>query len=423
MRKKRRWLKLTPLSAVCALLVCASVGFAAPVPDTGDPNERVCNPHSYTDLGNGIIQDNVTGLMWQKATAPGSYTWQQAVDYCDNLTLGSYADWHLPPIKELATLVDSGIAAPGPTINTAYFPDTEQEFYWSSTPLAELVGAWDVGFDYGTIVHGYDNSSSYSVRAMRGQVFTNNFIDNGDGTVTDTSTGLMWQQSTGSATYTWDQAKAYCVDLDLGGKSDWRLPTRNELQSMVDYTKKNPSINPSFFPGTVAANHWTSTTNASNTSNAWGINFYNGNASCDYMKTSAYYVRAVRAGQCAVVCVDADGDGYGENCPAGPDCDDSDPAVHDNCTAPCTLKVVPKTILKITSFVNPVHVFVLIGDENTSFTRQDVPEWELDAITPLLRVRLGRRIILAIVLLHPFKLEAGESAVTVGDCSGSVTVK
>jgi len=195
------------------------------------------------------------------------------------------------------------------------------------------------------------------------------------------------------------------------------------LLSIVDYNEKNPAISPVFFPGTVAANHWTSTTNASNTSNAWGFNFYNGNASCDYMKTSAYYVRAVRAGQCGVVCVDADGDGYGENCPAGPDCDDSDSAVHENCTAPCTLKVVPKTILKITSFINPVHGFVLIGDENTSFSRDDAPAWELDAITPLLRVRLGRRIILAIVLLHPLKLQAGESTVTAGDCSGPVTVK
>ena len=423
--KKRSWLKLMSLATLCALLVCASAGFAAPVPDTGDPNEPVCNPHSYTDPANGIITDNVTGIMWQKVTPTGTYTWQQAVDLCDNLTLGGYEDWYLPSIKQLATLVDSGIAAPGPTINTTYFPDTEQSYYWSSTILAgSKPGEWDVGFDYGAIIHGYDNNSlSYSVRAVRGQAFTNNFIDNGDGTVTDTSTGLMWQQSTGATTYTWAQAKAYCADLDLAGKSDWRLPTRNQLQSIVDYNESSPPISSTFFPGTVAANHWTSTTNASNTINAWGVNFFNGNASCDYLKTSAYYVRAVRAGQCAVVCVDADSDGYGENCPAGPDCDDGNPAVHDNCTAPCTLKVVPKTILKIMSFINPVHGFVLIGDETTKFTRNDVPAWELDAITPLLRVRFGRRSILTIVLINPFKLVAGECAVTVGACSGSVTVK
>ena len=422
--KKLRWLKLISLATLCALLMCASVGFAASVPDTGDPNEPVCNPHSYADLGNGIIKDNITGLMWQKVTAPGTYSWEQAFDYCDNQTLGGYEDWRLPSIRELATLVDSGIPAPGPTIGITYFPDTHQNYYWSSTPLADIPnGAWDVNFTYGDIHHGYDNTSTYYVRAVRGESLNNNFVDTGDGTITDTSTGLMWQKSTGSTTYTWDQAKAYCEELTLGGKSDWRLPTRNELQSIVDYNENNPAISPVFFPSSVGANHWTSTTNAVNTNNAWGLNFYNGNAFYDYPKTGAYYVRAVRAGQCAVVCVDADSDGYGENCPAGPDCDDSDPAVHENCTAPCTLKVVPKTILKITSFINPLHGFVLIGDETTKFTRTDVPEWGSAAITPLIKMRFGRRSMLTIVLINPFTLVAGQFTVTVGACSGSVTVK
>ena len=124
-------------------------------------------PRSYTDLGNGIIHDNVSGLMWQKTTAPGTYTLQQALDYCAGLSLGGYSDWRLPDIKELSTLVDSNIPYPGPTINTAYFPNTVASDYWSSTTDAGSTGnAWNVGLGYGYVY--YSNKTSYSyVRAVR----------------------------------------------------------------------------------------------------------------------------------------------------------------------------------------------------------------------------------------------------------------
>jgi hypothetical protein len=144
--------------------------------DTGDPDERVCNPKSYTDLGNGVIRDNVTGLEWQKATAPGygsgdypdEYTYQQALDYCAVLTLGGRSDWRLPSIEELSTLVDSGIPYPGPTINTHYFPDTVASNYWSSTTDAYGTDyAWSVYFNYGGVRY-HIKSNYYYVRAVRG---------------------------------------------------------------------------------------------------------------------------------------------------------------------------------------------------------------------------------------------------------------
>ncbi|MBN2108610.1 MAG: DUF1566 domain-containing protein [Deltaproteobacteria bacterium] len=163
---KRKRLNLSALAVVCMLL-CGYNALAGPVPDTGDPSERTCNPHSYTDLGNGIIKDNVTGLMWQKATAPGTYTWQQAVDYCNNLSLGGYTDWYLPTIMELSTLVDSSISSPGPTINTNYFPDTVVSDYWSSTVFAgSTSNAWIVYFYYGP-VGAFNKANSYYVRAVR----------------------------------------------------------------------------------------------------------------------------------------------------------------------------------------------------------------------------------------------------------------
>ena len=151
--------KLFFLLAICLCVLAVSSAWAQGLPDTGqtkcyDNDVEITCPQpgeafygqdaeyvkarSYTDLGNGIIQDNVTGLMWQKATAPGTYTWQQALDYCANLELGPYSDWRLPAVNELSTLVDSNIPSPGPTINTNYFPDTVASggYYWSSTSIA-----------------------------------------------------------------------------------------------------------------------------------------------------------------------------------------------------------------------------------------------------------------------------------------------
>ncbi|MDA3896745.1 MAG: DUF1566 domain-containing protein [Desulfobacteraceae bacterium] len=122
------------------------------------------------------------------------------------------------------------------------------------------------------------------------------FTDNGNGTVTDTSTGLTWQQATASGSYTWEQALAYCENLTLGSRSDWRLPTRKELRSIVDYSRYNPSINTDFFPNTIASWYWSSTTSAGSTDYAWGVPFYSG-LDYDNDKSSSKYVRAVRGGQ------------------------------------------------------------------------------------------------------------------------------
>jgi hypothetical protein len=161
-----------------AIVSLSVPAIAGPVPDTGqtqsytntfgEDSDYNCNPHSYTDLGNGVVRDNVTGLEWQKATAPGTYTWQQAIDYCNNLSLGGHSDWRLPTIKELTTLVDSSIPYPGPTINTTFFPGTVASNYWSSTTGAgRTTGAWGVYF-YGGYVNGYAKTNYGYVRAVRG---------------------------------------------------------------------------------------------------------------------------------------------------------------------------------------------------------------------------------------------------------------
>jgi len=90
------------------------------------------------------------------------------------------------------------------------------------------------------------------------------YIDNGDGTITDTSTGLMWMKKDAGNAMTWEEALSYCEDSTYAGYTDWHLPDVKELQSIVDYTGVYPAINSTYFDlGTYAENpdnyFWTST--------------------------------------------------------------------------------------------------------------------------------------------------------------------
>jgi len=85
------------------------------------------------------------------------------------------------------------------------------------------------------------------------------FTDNGDGTVTDNVTRLMWQQATPPDTFEFTQAGAFCQGLTLGGHDDWRLPSMIELVSIADLGRSNPAIDTTVFPGTPSDPFWSST--------------------------------------------------------------------------------------------------------------------------------------------------------------------
>jgi hypothetical protein len=119
------------------------------------------------------------------------------------------------------------------------------------------------------------------------------YTDNGDGTVTDHVTGLMWQSPPTNATMTQPAAVTYCSTmLAAGGHHDWRLPTKIELLSIVDYGRSSPSINP-VFASVVSNAYWSSTSVAGTPFNAWFVDFYDGNSK-GYIATYTFYVRCVR---------------------------------------------------------------------------------------------------------------------------------
>ncbi len=111
--------------------------------------------------------------------------------------------------------------------------------------------------------------------------------------VLDNNTGLMWQQTIPTSTYTWANAVSYCENLEYAGYTDWRLPTPKELQTIVDNSKYNPAIDTSYFPGTPSSNFWSSSTYVTGTGHAWRVNFDNGHVDGS-SKASDYNVRCVR---------------------------------------------------------------------------------------------------------------------------------
>lgn len=113
---------------------------------------------------------------------------------------------------------------------------------------------------------------------------TSAFNDNGDGTLTDTRTGLMWMKcplgqsgsdcATGSAnTYTWDQALQAPNGFSYAGYSDWRVPNIKELRSIIEEQCFDPAINLAIFPATPSTYFWSSSPNAGNSSYAWFVDF------------------------------------------------------------------------------------------------------------------------------------------------------
>jgi hypothetical protein len=133
------------------------------------------------------------------------------------------------------------------------------------------------------------------------------FIDNKNGTITDTRTGLMWQQDgKASGELNWQNAMNYCKNLRLAGYSDWRAPTINELKKLFNITvgdgetgsERNRAayLNNNGFKNVQSDYYWSASTNVNNTPNAWFVYMHYGYVYYN-PETSFYYVLAVRSGR------------------------------------------------------------------------------------------------------------------------------
>jgi len=139
---------------------------------------------------------------------------------------------------------------------------------------------------------------------------TADFVDNGNGTVTHTKTGLMWKQcseglsgagcAAGTATtYTWQGALQAAQALNAGGGfvgfTDWRVPNIKELNSIVENQCINPAVNATIFPATVSNSYWSASPYAGFATYEWNVCF---DVGCNgvNIKTFTLYVRLVRGG-------------------------------------------------------------------------------------------------------------------------------
>ncbi|OGL45816.1 MAG: hypothetical protein A2W05_10650 [Candidatus Schekmanbacteria bacterium RBG_16_38_10] len=236
-----------------------------------------CDGNASTD----VVTDNLTGLMWTNGNGGGP--WDFAVDYANNLTLCGYSDWRLPNVNELESLVNANEPNSAAWLNVQGFTiwPSDEDFdilhFWSSTVNGG--GAWIIGMQNGHVSilgRGHYPSLVWPVRSEKvgiiqlpqtgqtkcyggygveiacagtgqdgeiqvGVAWPNpKFAVSGD-CVTDNLTGLMWSRNANLAGYmNWNAALNYANNLTLCGYSDWRLPNRKELRSLINYGQSRP---------------------------------------------------------------------------------------------------------------------------------------------------------------------------------------
>jgi hypothetical protein len=134
-------------------------------------------------------------------------------------------------------------------------------------------------------------------------------IDNGDGTITDSRTGLVWKQCleglSGDCSgtpdkFTWQQAQQQPGIVNSGagfaGYTDWRMPNIKELQSIVEEQCYSPAINSNRFPNTPSSHVWSGSPYAYGSDFAWYVYFSSGHSGAN-VRYNNYAVRLVRSGQ------------------------------------------------------------------------------------------------------------------------------
>lgn len=257
-------------------------------------------PPAFNDNGNGTVTDLNTGLTYQKSD-DGITRWlPNAKSYCEGLDLGGHMDWRLPSRRELLLLVNFGRI--WPAVDIAYFPDCHSDgYYWSSTPNPTPDPYWSAyqiylgegGADSSAETKGYLTQFNY-VQCVRGPTLPKSvFVDNLDGTVTDTTTGIMWQKGNSEVMDLWENQLQYCSDLQLAGYYDWRLPNIRELETLIDDTRSPPLIDPIF--GSLLGELTSSSSSVSHPHYVWVIDTDSGSVHFR-QKQNLRHVRCARLG-------------------------------------------------------------------------------------------------------------------------------
>lgn len=275
------------------------------------------SPHGMT------VHDLNTHLTWQHTPPDEKFSWGKAKAYCENLTLAENDKWRLPSLKELMSIqdfqqgwpyLDTSIFSIGKQSIGKHLQYWSSNFYLVGTTHGGAETAF--GLNYGTgHIKGYPtgdgkngvppprkpsgngpegvksktgltgsvigekppgampppprgarggprgNPAHKLVRCVSGAEYgKNKFVDNGDGTISDLATGLMWLKQDSEKGLDWEHALKYAQTLEFAGYDDWKLPNVKELQSIVDYSGVYPAIDQNYFSITDKdAYFWSST--------------------------------------------------------------------------------------------------------------------------------------------------------------------
>ncbi|MFI5381061.1 MAG: DUF1566 domain-containing protein, partial [Tepidisphaerales bacterium] len=241
-------------------------------------------PPSYVLSSDGLtVYDKNTGLTWQSSPGSdsslprgGKLTWAQAQKRPAELNAaryGGFDDWRLPTIKQLYSLINfrgtdpSGFSGSDTSVLTPFIDAKYFKFTWGQASLGQRIidsqyasrtlyvnknwRGWDklfgVNFADGRI-KGYDLAGpggrelGFWVQCVRGspKYGVNDFVDNGDKTISDRATGLMWAREDSGKAMKWEEGLAWVQKKNAEkylGHDDWRMPTAKELHSIVDYTR------------------------------------------------------------------------------------------------------------------------------------------------------------------------------------------
>lgn len=285
------------------------------------------NSASFTLSANNLtVADNTTGLTWIRTpdtNADGSLTEADKVThtnasaYCSAQAaahFGGFTDWRVPTIKELYSLMDfrgtdpSGFSGTDTSALTPYIDRTYFSFvygdtsagarvidaqYWSSTQyVAPSIDSKTFGVNFADgRIKGYPGTiAKQFIRCVRGNTSygINSFVNNGDNTITDNATGLMWSKPDSGTGMNWQSALAWVQTKNAEnylGHNDWRLPNAKELQGILDYSRSPDTSNSAainaLFTATQITNeggaadypfYWASTTHATyNGAGGFGI--------------------------------------------------------------------------------------------------------------------------------------------------------
>ncbi|MDM8538458.1 DUF1566 domain-containing protein, partial [Desulfobacterales bacterium HSG17] len=314
-------------------------------PFYGQDGNYTINPPSYTKLdasGNDLpddaaewfmVRDNVTGLIWEVKQnmdgvqdysnphdADNEYTWYDSNPETNGGNAGTPGDgtdtedfiialntenyligpsWRLPTRMELRSIANYGREFPA--IDIEYFPNIKSTYWTSSIKAIDASVVWIVDLTNGYDIEDFKSRRCYGL-AVRGDLpkSFDHLINNCDGTVTDTATGLMWQQVGSAIQMSWSNALEYCKNLFFSEHNDWRLPDLKEIDSIVDLNQYSPSIDTGYFLNTNLNYYWSSSTFVSNMGTVWGVGFDAGNV-YGHNDPSSRYVYAVRGGQSRIL--------------------------------------------------------------------------------------------------------------------------